>query len=515
MAEAYPEVSACHHSEDDDSEDWDEDMELGGEQTTCLFCPLHFHTIAVALDHCRTAHNFDLLALKNKYNMDCYSYIKMINYIRLQKPEPKMLLDTTVTLWEDDCYLKPGEIEPWLMYDFDDLGSAPSTPHYAIDGKTPISSLNFADLQQTIQDLNLQIKHRDLLIESYKKDMEKMRQVAKLIVGSEDSSIPDRQVVVDSTVTDGVDYFSSYSHYGIHHEMLNDKRRTESYRDAILNNPGCIQGKVVLDLGCGTGILSMFCAKAGAKTVLGVDQSEVVYKAMDIVRENSLQDRVQLIKGQLEKTELPVEKVDVIVSEWMGYFLLFEGMLDSVVYARDKYLAKGGLLLPNRCSIRLFGISDQERYDNLINFWDNVYGFSMKCMKPDILQEANVEVVPSDKVLTNSVVVTEIDINTCTTLVCNFKREFQLTALRSGVLTAIGGYFDTFSDLPNKVELTTGPHAEKTHWQQTVFYLRDVVELTEGQSIKCSILCSRLKRNVRGISVVLTIANSSYEYVVD
>lgn len=272
----------------------------------------------------------------------------------------------------------------------------------------------------------------------------------------------------------------------------------------------------MLDLGCGTGILSMFCAKAGAKTVLGVDQSEVVYKAMDIVRylsihcaicagftkglfrENSLQDSVQLIKGQLEKTELPVEKVDVIVSEWMGYFLLFEGMLDSVIYARDKYLAPGGLLLPNRCSIRLFGVSDQgktpppkgeplikfpilpERYDNLINFWDNVYGFSMKCMKPDILQEANVEVVPSSKVLTNSVAVTEIDINTCTTSVCNFKRDFELTALRNGVLTAIGGFFDTFFDLPNKVELTTGPHAEKTHWQQTVFYLKDLVELTEG-----------------------------------
>lgn len=48
-----------------------------------------------------------------------------------------------------------------------------------------------------------------------------MRQVAKLIVGSEDSSVPDKQVLVDSTVTDGADYFSSYSHYGIHHEMLN------------------------------------------------------------------------------------------------------------------------------------------------------------------------------------------------------------------------------------------------------------------------------------------------------
>jgi protein arginine N-methyltransferase 3 len=42
----------------------------------------------------------------------------------------------------------------------------------------------------------------------------------------------------------------------------------------------------------------------------------------------------------------------------MGYFLLFEGMLDSVIYARDHHLAEGGLLLPNRCSISLVGLAD-------------------------------------------------------------------------------------------------------------------------------------------------------------
>lgn len=91
-------------------------MEVAGEQTTCLFCPLQFLTIAVALDHCRTEHNFDLLELKNKYNMDCYSYIKLINYIRIQKPDPKILTGSSVALWDDDAYLKTGEMESWLMY---------------------------------------------------------------------------------------------------------------------------------------------------------------------------------------------------------------------------------------------------------------------------------------------------------------------------------------------------------------------------------------------------------------
>ncbi|KAG9475892.1 hypothetical protein GDO78_003994, partial [Eleutherodactylus coqui] len=110
---------------------------------------------------------------------------------------------------------------------------------------------------------------------------------------------------------------------------------------------------VVLDVGCGTGILSMFAAKAGAQKVYGVDQSEIIYQAMDIIRLNNLEDRISLIKGRIEEIDLPVEKVDIIISEWMGYFLLFESMLDSVIYAKDKYLrAEGAGLYGNFHSVR-------------------------------------------------------------------------------------------------------------------------------------------------------------------
>lgn len=53
--------------------------------------------------------------------------------------------------------------------------------------------------------------------------------------------------------------------------------------EAILNS-SCFIFQVVLDVGCGTGILSMFAAKAGAKKVIAVDQSEILYQAMDIIR---------------------------------------------------------------------------------------------------------------------------------------------------------------------------------------------------------------------------------------
>ena len=65
---------------------------------------------------------------------------------------------------------------------------------------------------------------------------------------------------------------------------MQDEIRTETYRTFIEKNPDVFKDKVVLDVGCGTGILSMFAARAGARRVFGVDQSNIIYKAMDIVR---------------------------------------------------------------------------------------------------------------------------------------------------------------------------------------------------------------------------------------
>ena len=63
-------------------------------------------------------------------------------------------------------------------------------------------------------------------------------------------------------------YFDSYAHLSIHEEMIKDSVRTKAYRDAMLKNKHLFEGKIVLDVGCGTGILSMFAVQAGAKHVI-------------------------------------------------------------------------------------------------------------------------------------------------------------------------------------------------------------------------------------------------------
>ena len=102
----------------------------------------------------------------------------------------------------------------------------------------------------------------------------------------------------------GSSYFGSYSRFGIHQEMLQDTVRTEAYREAIVGNAALLEGKVVLDVGCGTGILSLFAAKAGARLVIGVDASDILQSARKVVEANGMQDRIKLVQSTLETLDL-------------------------------------------------------------------------------------------------------------------------------------------------------------------------------------------------------------------
>ncbi|XP_069313142.1 protein arginine N-methyltransferase 1 isoform X5 [Eulemur rufifrons] len=133
-------------------------------------------------------------------------------------------------------------------------------------------------------------------------------------------------------------YFDSYAHFGIHEEMLKDEVRTLTYRNSMFHNRHLFKDKVVLDVGSGTGILCMFAAKAGARKVIGIECSSISDYAVKIVKANKLDHVVTIIKGKVEEVELPLEKVDIIISEWMGYCLFYESMLNTVLYARDKWL---------------------------------------------------------------------------------------------------------------------------------------------------------------------------------
>jgi len=131
----------------------------------------------------------------------------------------------------------------------------------------------------------------------------------------------------------------------------------------------------VLDVGAGTGILSIFAAKAGAAHVYAVENANIALHARTIIETNGLSDKITVVKGKIEEIELPVEKVDIIISEWMGYFLLYESMLDCVLFARDKYLKPDGLMFPDRAVLYLATIEDDEYRQSKIDFWYLIFRY--------------------------------------------------------------------------------------------------------------------------------------------
>ncbi|KAB1213993.1 putative histone-arginine methyltransferase 1.3 [Morella rubra] len=119
-----------------------------------------------------------------------------------------------------------------------------------------------------------------------------------------------------------------------------------TYYAAIIENRADFTGRVVVDVGAGSGILSLFAAQAGAKHVYAVEASEMAEYARKLIAGNpSLGQRITVIKGKVEEVELP-EKADILISEPMGTLLVNERMLESYVIARDRFLAPNGKMLP-------------------------------------------------------------------------------------------------------------------------------------------------------------------------
>ncbi|KAJ2844622.1 hypothetical protein IWW36_005111 [Coemansia brasiliensis] len=542
-------------SQDGQWDDWeDEEMNI---PMKCLFCTQMFDSAAVLFQHVKRAHGFDFLQTRTALNLDFYQSMRIVNYIRtLSLKDPQFSattgfsIDGTEAFLSDDTYLKPAIADDSLLYVLDELDlddPVLETNSYQNSSMHTTSVEESATPQERklaarIKALEQQLNQREYEVKHANQQFEEYREMVKrqFYDNVDMTAAPTLKAAGVFAEADGSDYyFNSYAGNDIHMQMLQDKVRTEGYRDFIYDNRDIFQGKVVLDVGCGTGILSMFAARAGAAKVIAVDNSDIIHKARANVIENGLDNVITLVKGRIEELELPVKQVDIIISEWMGYFLLFEAMLDSVLVARDRYLAPGGLLAPSASYIYLTAISDQEYMNERANYWDDVYGFKMSAMKESgPVKEADVDIVPSTAVVATRALICEIDHGTATPVSLDFTSSFTLQATQNSTIHALLGYFDVaFSRLqathgPSCDELaqpvytndgstvapkalwkqpessmhgfTTGPHGTPTHWKQTVFVLKEPVAVVVGDELHGQFVCRKSTSNPRELDLEIT-----------
>ncbi len=296
-------------------------------------------------------------------------------------------------------------------------------------------------------------------------------------------------------------YFNSYSTFYIHEEMIKDKIRTGSYKKAIENNKIIFKDKIVLDIGSGTGILSIFAAKAGAKHVYGIEYADIADYSKEIIKQNNLSDKITIIQSKVEEAILPVDKVDIIISEWMGYFLLYESMLDTLLFARDKWLKKDGYLLPDKAQIYLAGIQDSLYKYNKIDSWDNVYGFNFSVLKNPALAEPIIDNFPNNNIISNSCKIFDIDLYTVKVEDLDFSAGYEIIFNKDDIFNGFVTWFDVeFDKIPNKITLSTSPYEPSTHWKQVMFYSKNDIEVKKNEKLKGSICVIKDKMNFRFIN---------------
>ncbi|KAM8930987.1 protein arginine N-methyltransferase 6 [Pelodytes ibericus] len=306
------------------------------------------------------------------------------------------------------------------------------------------------------------------------------------------------------------EYFQCYSHVSIHEEMIADTVRTNAYKMAILQSKTGLHDKTVLDVGAGTGILSIFCAQAGAKKVYAVEASAVSQLACKVVKLNGMEDKVEIINSSIESTEIP-EKVDAIVSEWMGYALMYESMLNSLIYARDKWLKPGGLILPSCADIFIAPINDPKT-ESRLDFWSEVkgmYGVDMSCMRTFartcvMNKEMAVHTVFPEDVLSFPVKFASLDLTTATQdEVAKIHGSFKFRCFGSSLMHGFAVWFSVNFPGEKVINLSTSPYGEETHWKQTLLYLDEEVQVEQDSEVCGNITMTPSETNHRHLSVLL------------
>ena len=270
----------------------------------------------------------------------------------------------------------------------------------------------------------------------------------------------------------------TYSNILSHRSMILDDYRNSLYADSIkkLVHPE----SVVLDLGAGLGIHGLVAANAGAKKVYLVEPGAGLEVAAKVIARNNSSDRIICVRGNIEEVKLP-EPVDIIISVFTGNFLLQEDLLPSLFYARDKYLRKGGTLVPDRAKMEVAPVTTKGLFEKNIASWSSPsqgidYGLVREYAANSIYYGDHRDEI--DDYLAEPTGIIELDFMTAKKADCRNTIEVKIT--KDGTCHGWLGWFQTRL---GDTWLSTSPQVTRTHWGQAFLPLDPPLQMAAGDTI--------------------------------
>lgn len=283
-----------------------------------------------------------------------------------------------------------------------------------------------------------------------------------------------------------------------HHYMLRDNYRVMSYKSAISAH---VAGKSVVEIGCGSGILSLFAAKAGATRVTAIEESAIAGLAKEMFEANGCGSRIELRLGNSRDVQLN-EPADVVIHEILGVDPFGENVLPYIADAKERMLRKGGRLIPHRLEVLCIGIEVEDKPNDGLDRcqaeaaqFSGMYGLDFTPFTKRLSQVSRRVFRPPVDAFQNSSLKARVLSDECRLLDVDLygdgRRDadepstVRLKINDAGSLGAVVVYFKAHLD--ETTVISNGPFVPVTSWGRDVRELSALVPVQRGDEIPLAV----------------------------
>jgi protein arginine N-methyltransferase 1 len=278
--------------------------------------------------------------------------------------------------------------------------------------------------------------------------------------------------------------------YSLHFygQMLADAPRMDAYGAALRHviRPD----SVVMDLGCGPGVFALLACKLGARRVYAVEPDNVVGLAREAAAANGFADRIEFFEKLSTEITLP-ERATIIVSDLRGVLPYFEQNIQSIVDARRRHLASGGVLISRRDILWAAVVEAPEQYAELIDPWQNQFDLDLSAGTRFITNTWRKSHIKPEQFLAEPVCWNTIDYHE--TESHDARAEISWRVARSGTAHGFAVWFD--SELAHDIRFSNHPVAPRMIYGQGFFPFSQPVAVSEGDRIDLRLAANFVQDN--------------------
>ncbi len=270
--------------------------------------------------------------------------------------------------------------------------------------------------------------------------------------------------------------------YSLHFygQMLADAPRMEAYAAALRHTVN--RDSVVMDLGCGPGVFALLACKLGARRVYAVEPNNVIGLARQAAVANGFADRIEFFEKLSTEITLP-EPATIIVSDLRGVLPWFEQNISSIVDARKRLLAPGGVLIPRRDILWAAVVEAPEQYAELVTPWQNQFDLDLSAGTRFITNNWRKTHIKPEQFLAEPVCWNTIDYGEVESR--DVRAEISWRAARNGTAHGFTVWFDSeLGDNNRDIGFSNHPSAARMIYGQGFFPFSQPVQVSENDRIE-------------------------------